>query len=154
MEEIGTTILSTSHCEFYGGCLCAYAYKITPLALIHPLTKQIVLYCIKNHRPASRSDPFTSSYHVAYKPLPSIKNIFTRALIFLVSFLISSTPFSWACGSLCEPQKFFFFVHLLVCPITHSYLDGFQPNLVQHSPHVCSTCHTVFSLKNTLKCVY
>ena len=48
----------------------------------------------------------------------------------------------------------FLLVHSIVCPITHSSLDGFQPNLVQHFPHVCSTCHTVFNLKKTLECVY
>ena len=52
-----------------------------------------------------------------------------------------------------NPGRFSLFVHSLVCPITHSSLDGFQPNLVQHFPHVCSTCHTVFSLKNTFECV-
>ena len=50
-------------------------------------------------------------------------------------------------------RRFSVFVHPLVCPITHSFLDGFQPNLVQHFPHVSSTCHTVFSLKKTLECV-
>ena len=63
------------------------------------------------------------------------------------------TLFSWACGSLREPRKFSLFVHSLFCPITHSFLDGFQPNLVQHFPHVRSTCHTIFSLKKTLECV-
>ena len=52
-----------------------------------------------------------------------------------------------------NPRRFSLFVHSLVCPITHSSLNGFQPNLVQHFPHVCSTCHTVFSLKNTFECV-
>ena len=52
-----------------------------------------------------------------------------------------------------NPRSFSLFVYLLVCPITRSFLDGFQPNLVQHFPHVCSTCHTIFSLKKTLECV-
>ena len=54
-----------------------------------------------------------------------------------------------------NPGRFSLFdnVHSLVCPIAHSSLDGFQPNLVQHFPHVCSTYHTVFRLKNTLECV-
>ena len=46
------------------------------------------------------------------------------------------------------------FVHSLVCPITYSFFDGFQPNLVQHFPQVCSTCPTICSLKKTLECVY
>ena len=39
------------------------------------------------------------------------------------------------------------FVHSLICLITHSFLHEFQPNLFQHFSHVCSTCHTIFSLK-------
>ena len=42
MEEIGATILSTSHCEFNGARLCAHARKTIPLAPIHPFTKHIV----------------------------------------------------------------------------------------------------------------
>ena len=51
-------------------------------------------------------------------------NIFMRALFFLVSFFLHfhCIPFLWACRSLCEPRKL---VHSLVCPITHSFLDGF-----------------------------
>ena len=80
--------------------------------------------------------------------------IFMHASFFLVSlFHFHRALFSWACGSLCEPRKFSLFVHSPVCPITHSFLDGFQPNLVQHYPQVCSTCHTIFSLKKTLECV-
>ena len=56
-------------------------------------------------------------------------------------------------GDNVNPGRFSLFVHSLVCPITHSSLDGFQLNLVQHFPYVCSTCHTVFSLKNTCECV-
>ena len=97
---------------------------------------------------------FTKSSHGRYKGLPSMNIIFKRASFFSSLFLsFSSHTFSWACGSLREPRKFSFFMHSLVCPITHSFLDGFQPNLVQHFPHVCSTCHTIFSLKKTLECV-
>ena len=28
----------------------------------------------------------------------------------------------------------YLFVHSFVCPITHSFLNGFQPNLYQHFP--------------------
>ena len=52
-----------------------------------------------------------------------------------------------------NPGSFSLFVHSLVCPIIHSFFDGFQPNLVQHFSQVCSTCHTIFSLKKTLECV-
>ena len=94
---------------------------------------------------------FTVSEDECYKGLPSMNKIFTRVSFFLLLLSFSSHTFSWACGSLREPRKIFSFVHSLVCSITHSFLDGFQPNLVQHFPHVCSTCHTVYSLKNTLE---
>ena len=100
---------------------------------------------------------FTSSSHVAYKPLPPIKNIFTRTsffFLFLSSFIFIAHLFRGLAGGYVNPRKFSLLVHSLVCPITQSSLDGFQPNLVQHFPHVCSTCHTVFSLKKTLECVY
>ena len=97
---------------------------------------------------------FTGSSHGCYKGLPSMNIIFTRVFFLVCFFYFHHTLFSWACRSLHEPQKFSLFVHSLVCPITHSFLDGFQPNLVQHFPQVCSTCHTIFfSLKKTLKCV-
>ena len=85
--------------------------------------------------------------------LPSIIFLRARHFFLLCFFHFHRTLFSWAFGSLREPRKFSLFVHSLVCPITHSSLDVFQPNLVQHFPHVCSTCHTVFILKNTLECV-
>ena len=95
---------------------------------------------------------FTGFLFGRYKGLPSINNIFTCASFFSL-FHFHRTLFLWACGSLLDPGRFSQFVYSLVCAITHSSLDGFQPNLVQHFPHVCSTCHTVFSLKNTLECV-
>ena len=91
---------------------------------------------------------FTGLLFGHYKGLPSMNITFTCALF----FHFHRTLFSWSCRSLHELRKIFS-VHSFVCPITHSSLDGCQPNLVQYFPHVCSTCHTVFSLKNTLKCV-
>ena len=95
---------------------------------------------------------FTGSSRVAYKPLPPIKNIFTHASFFLVSFFIFIAQLF--VGAYMNPGIFSLLVHSLVCPMTHSSLDGFQPNLVRHFPHVCSTCHTVFSRKKTLECGY
>ena len=97
---------------------------------------------------------FTSFLFGCYKGLPYMNNIFTLASFFSCLFVsFSSHTFLWTCESLqyMNPGNFSLFVHSLVCPITHSSLDGFLPNLVQHFPHVCSTCHTVFSLKNTLE---
>ena len=86
-----------------------------------------------------------------YKCLPVTTKIFMRQLFFLLSFFyFHCTLFSGACGSFREPQKFFsnsLFIHSLVCLITHSFLHGFQPNLYQHFSYVCSTCHTIISLK-------
>ena len=76
---------------------------------------------------------FTGSSHGRYKGLLSMNIIFMRvSFYFLLSLFLSFSlhTFSWACGSLYEPRKFSLFVHSLVCPITHSFLDGFQPNLV------------------------
>ena len=96
----------------------------------------------------------TGSSHGRYKGLPSLNIIFTRASFFSCFFVsFSSHTFSWACGSLRKPGSFSLLVHVLVCPITHSFLNGFQPNLVQHFPYVYSTSHSIFSLNNTLECV-
>ena len=97
---------------------------------------------------------FTVSEDKCYKGLPSMNIIFTRVSFFFFSsssFHFHRTLFRGLAGAYVNPGKFSLFVHSLVCPITHSFLDGFQPNLVQHFTHVCSTCHTVFSLKNTLE---
>ena len=144
-------ILSTRHCEFNGAHLCAHTplntnspvYYTNSTFIVSTITSQQLVQII-----------FTSFLFGRYKELPSMNNIFAcMSFFFLFVCFISSHTFSWACGSLCEPRSFSLFVHSLVCPITHSSLDGFQPNLVQHFPHVCSTCHTVFSLKNTPECV-
>ena len=96
---------------------------------------------------------FTGFLFGHYKGLPSMNNTFTRAsFFFLILILLSFLSHTFA-GAYVNPGRFYLFVHSLVCPITHSSLDGFQPNLVQHFPHPSSTCHTVFSLKNTLECV-
>ena len=93
---------------------------------------------------------FTSFLFGHYKRLPSMNNIFMYTSFFSNS---NSTFISIAhfFVGLQDLGRFSLFVHLFICPITCSFLDGFQPNLVQHFPHVCSTCHTVFSLNNTLK---
>ena len=71
--------------------------------------------------------------HAAYKFFPSIKNILN------VSFFFLLVHFLWACRNLQEPWDFSnsLVVHSLVCPITHSFLDDFQPNLHRHFSHVC-----------------
>ena len=140
-------ILSTSHCEFNGTRLCTHIRKTISLAQIHSFTKQIVLHCIHNLSPKLMEIVFTGFWYGCYKGIPSMNILVCLFLSF------SSHTFLWACGSLREPQKFSLFVHSLVCPITHLFLDEFQPNLVQNFPQVCYTCHTVFSLKKTLECV-
>ena len=62
----------------------------------------------------------------------------------LVYFIFIAHFFRGLAGA--EPQKYFLnslFVHSL----------EFQPTLVQHFPQICSTCHTIFSLKKKLECV-
>ena len=92
---------------------------------------------------------FTVSEDECYKGLLSMNNILRACHFFFFHF--HHTLFRELAGAYMNPGRFSLFVHSLVCPITHSFLDGFQPNLVQHFPRVCSTCHTVFSLKNTLE---
>ena len=50
-----------------------------------------------------------------------------------------------------NPESMYFsnshFMHSLCSLIIHSFLNGFQPNLYQSFSHVCSTCHTILSLK-------
>ena len=84
------------------------------------------------------------------------KHFYAHVIFFLASFFLHfhCTLFHGLAGAYVNPRRFSLLVHSLVCPITHSSLDGFQPNLVQHFPHVCSTCHTVCSLQKTLECVY
>ena len=148
-------ILSTSHCKFNGAHSCAHARKIIPLASIHLFTKQITntfIVCIIVY-PKLVQIVFTGFWYGHYKGFPSINNIFMCALFFLVCFFdFHRTLFHRLAGACVNPGSIFsnsLFVHSLVCPITHSFLDGYQPNLIQHFPQVCSTCHTIFSLKKT-----
>ena len=101
---------------------------------------------------------FTSFLFGRYAGLSSMNNILHVRRFFSnysSYFNFHHTLFHGLAGAYMyvNPGRFSLFVHSLVCPIIHSSLDRFQPNLVQHFPHVCSTCHTVFSLKNTLECV-
>ena len=80
--------------------------------------------------------------HLINSFLPS-KNILGTRHFFLILILLllsfSSHTFSWACGSLCEPWKFFstsLFVHSFVCTISHLFLNGFHPNFYQHFSHI------------------
>ena len=142
-------ILSTSHCEFNDAGSCAHARKTIPLtfySLVHYTNSTFMVSTIISQQ--------LVQIFGHYKGLPSMNNTFTRALFFSNSnFHFHRTLFRGLAGAYVNPGIFSLFVHSLVCPITHSSLDGFQPNLVQHFPHVCSTCHTVFSLKNTFECV-
>ena len=96
---------------------------------------------------------FTGFLFGHYKGLPSMNNIFTRASFFKFYFHFYCTLFHGLAGAYVNPGSFSLFVHSLICLITYTFLDGFQPNLVQHFPRVCSACHTAVSLKNTLECV-
>ena len=75
-----------------------------------------------------------------------MNNIFTHASFsYSCFFHFHRTLFCGLAGGYVNPERFSLFVHSLVCSITHSFLDEFQPNLVQQFPQVCSTCHTIFS---------
>ena len=85
-----------------------------------------------------------------YKELPSMNNIFTCTSFF--SCLFVSFHHTLFVG-LREPQKFFL-EFSFTCLSNHSLISlWISAKLGSALPHVCSTCHTVFSLKNTLECV-
>ena len=63
-------------------------------------------------------------------------NIIFTHVSFYFFFHFHRTLFRGLAGAYMNPGRFSLFVHSFVCPITHSFLYGFQPNLVQHFPHV------------------
>ena len=79
---------------------------------------------------------FTGFLFGDYKGLPSLNNIFTRISFFSNSnysnFIFITHFFRGLAGAYVNPRRFSLFVHSLVCPVTHSSLDGFQPNLIEH----------------------
>ena len=75
---------------------------------------------------------FLSSLYAPYKGLPSINNIFTYASFFSCLFHFHHTFFRGLVGACVNPRSFSLFVHSLVCQITHSFLNGFQPNRLLH----------------------
>ena len=123
MEEIGATNPKYQPLQVLWLLFVRSHSKTIPLSPIHLFTKQMV--------PSFSCD---FRMHPIKYFLPST----TFASFFLVSF--SSHTFSWACGSFCEPRKFSLFLHSLVCQITHSFPNGFQPNLCQHYSDAYSTC--------------
>ena len=95
---------------------------------------------------------FTGFLFGRYKGLPSMNNTFTCASFFLIILLsFSSHTFSWGCGSLREPRNIFSFC-AFTCLSNNSLISlWISAKLGSALPHVCSICHTVFSLKNTLE---
>ena len=89
---------------------------------------------------------FPSSLCAPYKGLPSINNIFMRTSFFLCFYFFHFHR-TFLAGAYVNPGRFFsnsLFVHSVLCQITHSFLNRYQPNLCQHFSHACSTCHTIF----------
>ena len=134
-------ILNTSHGELYGARLCAHARKTIPMAPFHSFTKQII--------------PSMYQKSLGWSRLISMARVFRKRLInsFLPSslaahrflpFIFIAHFFRGLAGTGVNPGSF---SHSLVCQITYSFLNGFQPNLCQHFSHACSTRHTIFSLK-------
>ena len=117
-------ILSTSQCELFGARLCAHTRKTIPLAPIYPFTKQMVpSLCPESLTPRSlRSFSPVLCMHLIKGFLPSITDIFTRALFFSFFLSFSSHTFSWACGSFHEPRKFFSFC-AFTCLSNHSLIS-------------------------------
>ena len=62
-------------------------------------------------------------------------NKILRVRHFSYFFHFHYTLFSWLAGACVNSGSIFsnsLFVYSLVSPITHSFLDGYQPNLVRH----------------------
>ena len=130
MEKIGTTILSTSHCEFNGARSCAHARKTIPLAPIHPFTKQMV--------PSLCPESLTRSLFRSFSPVLYVRLIkgflspktFLRARrsfsLFVSLFHFHLTLFHRHAGACVNPGSFSnsLFVHSLLCQITRSFLNG------------------------------
>ena len=130
-------ILSTSHCEFNGTHSCAHARKTILLAPIHPFTKQTVATFIVSiivYPKLMQIVPSIFGMGIIKDFIPSITFLHMRRFfLFLSLFHCHRMLFCGLAGG-CVNHRSFLFVHSLVCPITHSFLDRFQPNLVQHSP--------------------
>ena len=131
-------ILSTRHCQCNDTRSCSHAQKTIPLAPIHPFTKQMVRTFIVPRivDPKLIQIVFTCfSYEALFL---CVRGFF----LFVSLFHFHCTLFSWVVGACVNPAPF---VLSLVCQITYSFLNGFQPNLYQHFSNVYSTCHTIFS---------
>ena len=107
MGEIGTTNPE------YQPRSCAHTHKTIPLAPIHPFTKQMVPSLCPEWLTRRLSKSFLPVFYAPYKVLPSIKT-FLRSffLCFFLSFSLHT--FSWACGSLYEPRKYFQILFLCI----------------------------------------
>ena len=94
------------------------------------------IHCVQNHWPELVQIVFACFSYAPYSGLPSINNIFMCASFFLVCFFVSfsSHTFSWACGSLHEPQKFFSFCAFMITCLsnnsTHFVTDLISAKLV------------------------
>ena len=71
---------------------------------------------------------YTSVPQSPYKHPPSIKNILGARCFFSSLFHFHCTLFCGLAGACVNPGSFSLFVHSLVCQITHSFLNRFQPN--------------------------
>ena len=136
--------------------------KYQPLQV---LWHQFVYPCLKNYSLGTHSLVYStkSTFVVSRIIGPKfVKNFFTSFsyIICLMKCFLSSKTFLHMCrfflslflcfifithffgglvGACVNPVSFSsnsLFVHSLVCPITHSFLDEFQPNLYQHLSRV------------------
>ena len=147
MEEIGATNPEYQPLRVLWHRSCAHARKTIPLAPIHSFTKQIVPSMYQESMSWSRLISITRVFRNHLINTPFHQKYFRRPSFFSSLFHFHRTLFRGLVGACVNPGSFSFFVHSLVCQITHSFLNGFQPNLYQHFSHVCSTCRNIFSLK-------
>ena len=139
MEETGVTIpeYHAAIASFMVPIHASMLEKLSPWHLFTRLLQTVHLWC----QESLTRIIFTNSLYAAYKLfLP-----FLQVHRFSSLFHFHHTLFpGLAARSLHESRKF------SICQITHSFFNGFHPNLCQHFSHVCSTCHTIFTLKECI----
>ena len=143
MKETGTTNPEYQPLQVLWCLFMHPNSKIILLAPIHSFTRQIVPTLYQQLSTWGSLQSIILLFHIN-SLFPSIT--FLRVCHF---FFVSNTFFHFHRTLFVNPGSFSnsLFVHSLVCQITQSFLNGFQPNLCKHFPHVCCTYHTIFSLK-------
>ena len=122
-------ILSTSHCEFNGARLCTR---------VHASSHKQMKKCATKMKETNKKKRYACK-NVIHERKPFVMPILKTGENNLHKFWLNDSRYNeiGAKGMVFQVSEVFsnsLFVHSLVCPITHSFLDRFQPNLLQHFP--------------------